>query len=125
MGSDFSFVLIPFISFHFNPHSPCGERLAMVLHLVITKNDFNPHSPCGERHIKESPLIVEIFDFNPHSPCGERHNSIKSINRNKKFQSTLPVWGATSTIICTINYIFISIHTPRVGSDNVSGWLKE
>ena len=41
-----------------------------------------------------------------------------------EFQSTRPVWGVTwRTYICIISYN-ISIHTPRVGRDAVSGCLK-
>ena len=34
-----------------------------------------------------------------------------------KFQSTLPVWGATSAFHGRRYIFFISIHAPRVGSD--------
>ena len=35
----------------------------------------------------------------------------------QKFQSTLPVWGATTVGVDPHNSITISIHAPRVGSD--------
>ena len=35
-----------------------------------------------------------------------------------KFQSTLPVWGATKILITEEMIYNISIHAPRVGSDN-------
>ena len=35
-------------------------------------------------------------NFNPRSPCGERHRGDNSQQGFLKFQSTLPVWGATS-----------------------------
>ena len=78
---------------HFNPHSPCGERLAAAGDYML-RYDFNPHSPCGERPItlSESAANFEFQStlplrgatrvhrrwfarcryFNPHSPCGER-----------------------------------------------------
>ena len=44
------------------------------------------------------------------------------------FQSTLPVWGATSVIAIALSCFSISIHAPRVGSDlGASGghpWLR-
>ena len=57
---------------------------------------FNPRSPCGERQLRQR---VEQLgkNFNPRSPCGERHLSCKLKSGRKIFQSTLPVWGATST----------------------------
>ena len=55
--------------------------------------------------------------FNPRSPCGERPSPADSSCRPLRFQSTLPVWGATY-INPAIQPIFdISIHAPRVGSD--------
>ena len=35
-------------------------------------------------------------DFNPRSPCGERPRSFSRFYKRFGFQSTLPVWGATS-----------------------------
>ena len=37
-----------------------------------------------------------------------------------KFQSTLPAWGATSTICIERTIVTISIHAPRVGSDYIA-----
>ena len=93
-GSDNSRAVgFPF-KIHFNPRSPCGERLlpiAFSLALVY----FNPRSPCGERLI-----LWEVhscnFNFNPRSPCGERPGLGSSFVRRFGFQSTLPVRGATS-----------------------------
>ncbi len=34
---------------YFNPCSPCGERLCLVLHFGVIILYFNPCSPCGER----------------------------------------------------------------------------
>ena len=56
-------------------------------------------------------------DFNPRSPCGERLP--ESVNNLfiTTFQSTLPVWGATTMPTLSSGWISISIHAPRVGSD--------
>ena len=40
-------------------------------------------------------------------------------NMTFKFQSTLPVWGATTGVAALTKASVISIHAPRVGSDNV------
>ena len=58
--------------------------------------------------------------FNPRSPCGERHSYMLTIRIPKIFQSTLPVWGATKRVVRHILIVHISIHAPRVGSDNFS-----
>ena len=78
-------------------------------------------------------------DFNPRSPCGERPSSVWEIRVARSFQSTLPVWGATTRFsvgACwrrfqstlpvwgatqdhpgKVGLDGISIHAPRVGSD--------
>ena len=66
--------------------------------------------------------------FNPRSPCGERliHGTI--ITPHKRFQSTLPVWGATQPLRRRRELLQISIHAPRVGSDmvlHILGYIKE
>ena len=102
---------------HFNPHSPCGERRIIILMFAPHYRDFNPHSPCGERQPKlcqhtgcrhfnphspcgerplpDTPHGGAQHHFNPHSPCGERPRLTGSALTDRRFQSTLPVWGAT------------------------------
>ena len=70
-GSDVYQACVLFCHWYFNPHSPCGERRATAW-CKGAGTDFNPHSPCGERQI----LIIND------ARCG-------------KFQSTLPMRGAT------------------------------
>ena len=57
---------------HFNPRSPCGERQARHCH-YRSQNHFNPRSPCGERRLTAASALKSIL-----------------------FQSTLPMWGATT-----------------------------
>ena len=38
---------------YFNPRSPCGERLFLLISGGGV-NDFNPRSPCGERQPHEA-----------------------------------------------------------------------
>ena len=100
----------------FNPHSPCGERLvvcnldryrlAISIHTPHAGSDqrggekiaacyyFNPHSPCGER-LCIFVLLQGSSHFNPHSPCGERRLRRSPAGGAAKFQSTLPMRGAT------------------------------
>ena len=56
-------------------------------------------------------------DFNPRSPCGERRFIRHVFADSRLFQSTLPVWGATRWRYCKCQWQRISIHAPRVGSD--------
>ena len=41
-------------------------------------------------------LSADYLDFNPRSPCGERQCLKFSTIKAFKFQSTLPLWGATA-----------------------------
>ena len=58
--------------------------------------------------------------FNPRSPCGERPPIQEDSQKTSQFQSTLPVWGATSALFRIVASAAISIHAPRVGSDDAS-----
>ena len=104
----------------FNPHSPCGERPALIW--TSTTNclfqstlpmrgatpafryvrgctiNFNPHSPCGERLPQRHPHSASGKYFNPHSPCGERPPSAPVSPLRPEFQSTLPMRGATYAV---------------------------
>ena len=60
-----------------------------------------------------------IPDFNPHSPCGERPPYRPRCRIKARFQSTLPLRGATETAHLRITEHHISIHTPLAGSDSL------
>ena len=103
---------------HFNPRSPCGERLLRQADLLIgilisihapragsdcfntvlslPPLNFNPRSPCGERPVALWAAATGQ-NFNPRSPCGERLSRYLQDNGIVSFQSTLPVRGATAT----------------------------
>ena len=79
--------------------------------------DFNPRTPCGVRHLPFWQNAFGKIDFNPRTPCGVRPHIYIYVNRKNKFQSTHPVWGATSHRRSRSCYRPISIHAPRVGCD--------
>ena len=87
---------------------------------IILVPKISIHAPrVGSDSLVTEPAWLSI-NFNPRSPCGERlwhniHLSIFCI-----FQSTLPVWGATATVLAAVPAAVISIHAPRVGSDRDS-----
>ena len=94
VGSDRGGAIVPPLFLYFNPRSPCGERRRSTSGWR-TRTDFNPRSPCGERpHIENFHRILN------------------------QFQSTLPVWGATLSVLSMRRASLISIHAPRVGSDS-------
>ena len=58
--------------------------------------------------------------FYPRSPRGERLSAAPLARREASpFLSTLPAWGATWYYLVVNNHSLISIHAPRVGSDNL------
>ena len=103
----------------FNPRSPCGERPPSCpgAPLGIT---FQSTLPVWGATFREGVEIHGFLYFNPRSPCGERHlaphhtsplgkisihaprvgsdgRDSSTIAAHGRFQSTLPVWGATTT----------------------------
>ena len=123
------------ISIH-TPHAGSDRRTQLGRHVG---GHFNPHSPCGERHDNGQLYHVDFFisihtphagsdlyqplwrdgraHFNPHSPCGERPTIFLTIAPNPRFQSTLPMRGATPDVGRQLGQAQISIHTPHAGSD--------
>ena len=55
--------------------------------------------------------------FNPRPPCGGRRICIPPSSIRERFQSTPPVWGATTGCPHRTQGAKISIHAPRVGGD--------
>ena len=101
---------------NFNPRAPCGARPTRK-HGYRMVHDFNPRAPCGARPTRRGTSTSDQ-DFNPRAPCGARHGCNRG-RRNHgnfnprapcgarrgedgaavyvcRFQSTRPVWGATS-----------------------------
>ena len=64
----------------------CGLSLAW---------NFNPRTPCGVRPGGPRTSAATPY-FNPRTPCGVRPGSSSSSLIASAFQSTHPVWGATS-----------------------------
>ena len=82
------------------------DRYEVSIHAPRVGSDFS------RRRRKRS-----VHSFNPRSPCGERPNHLSSCTTIGRFQSTLPVWGATETGGKEAQEQYVSIHAPRVGSD--------
>ena len=126
----------------FNPRSPCGERLPTGKS-GSNCTYFNPRSPCGER-LTRAPSRWSWMMISIHAPrvgsdawwlsrdtwalsfqstlpvWGATLRTITRTQKSTLFQSTLPVWGATAGVPASNIDILISIHAPRVGSDDGS-----
>ncbi len=79
---------------------------------------FNPRSPCGERlYVCRPPAPMAFISI--HAPRVGSDVAVDKLELTEtKFQSTLPVWGATRYILSLEGDRVISIHAPRVGSDD-------
>ena len=142
VGSDaFSICTLPPATRHFNPRSPCGER-PVGASIEIAKLCISIHAPRVGSDPTWSARLPNLKNFNPRSPCGERRLTPRPSQQPRRFQSTLPVWVATSLhrswTVPHRNFNprspcgerhplqprqsilgHISIHAPRVGSDMI------
>ena len=92
-GSDSIKSISAFISLHFNPRSPHGERQRCVFGMA-SGGYFNPRSPHGERPANAAAL--------PSCIC-------ISIHAPRTGSDDIVEWGGADELI--------SIHAPRTGSD--------
>ena len=103
-------------SCYFNPRSPCGERHTKAgLSQRFTR--ISIHAPRAGSDPTSKKSLGVILYFNPRSPCGERRRATRWQRSTARFQSTLPVRGATTSHALAEEYREISIHAPRAGSD--------
>ena len=102
----------PFISIH----APRVGSDCFCVRIATEAFNFNPRSPCGERLLIDHQNFF-CFLFQSTLPVwGATSRSLIDF-LSAKFQSTLPVWGATKPRGRLGQIILISIHAPRVGSD--------
>ena len=126
--------------YDFNPRSPDGERREVAVEYSL-RDEFQSTLPgwgATGKTVSETPKAGRISihaprmgsdyrashspdmrrDFNPRSPDGERRCYIcgRPIDYTL-FQSTLPGWGATHSRGQSRIPDHISIHAPRMGSD--------
>ena len=103
-------------------HAPRGGSDRSGTQRRSTGHYFNPRSPWGER-LDAAGAAVGHRNFNPRSPWGERLDGKTESVAQGPFQSTLPVGGATDIIQHIRQWLIISIHAPRGGSDT-SGMIS-
>ena len=70
-----------------------GATLTVVI--VLAWEMISIHAPRVGSDVPEGERRNHKCNFNPRSPCGERQPSVPVFSNSIKFQSTLPVWGAT------------------------------
>ena len=77
---------------------------------------FNPRSPWGERQCF-SQFVILFHRFQSTLPVGGATDDSYFEQEAMEFQSTLPVGGATRAVFASASVHKISIHAPRGGSD--------
>ena len=92
----------------------CGQFLCTGgISIHAPRGGSDPLLPCW---------LASSSDFNPRSPWGERHDFFLEMIKKARFQSTLPVGGATTIREQFKLVLYISIHAPRGGSDKARVW---
>ena len=81
--------------------------------------DFNPRSPCGERHREQRKKAATIL-ISIHAPHAGSDGLLRQVDFwRSRFQSTLPMRGATKGKHPDKALTYISIHAPHAGSDDL------
>ena len=123
---------------NFNPHSPCGERQYAYRHPSV-KVEISIHTPLAGSDEAGAAVLVKADVISIHTPlagsdsllCGRyQYNKFQStlplrgatpasrrLRDMIEFQSTLPLRGATHLLPGQPRGKPISIHTPLAGSD--------
>ena len=77
-------------------HAPLVGSDDVVREGIKLVSDISIHAPLvGSDKVIASPNNL-VFYFNPRSPCGERPLASSAFSASHSFQSTLPLWGATT-----------------------------
>ncbi len=139
MGSDLPALRPPRRPTSFNPRPPHGER-RYPAGLSAQSIQVSIHAPRMGSDLPSLTCASWFGCFNPRPPHGERHQMPRWCARRPEFQSTPPAWGATGIGQKTaVKLVFqstppawgatrqnaavhlpgnVSIHAPRMGSDD-------
>ena len=137
-GSDASGRSCPDSPWNFNPRSPCGERPANIsCSATVTEfqstlpvrgatvyragcvdaTNISIHAPRAGSDLFMASNILIVF-ISIHAPRAGSDSCRRRRDRTvSRFQSTLPVRGATRQHLQSPRPLRISIHAPRAGSD--------
>ena len=110
---------------NFNPHSPCGERQYAYRHPSV-KVEISIHTPLAGSDEAGAAVLVKADVISIHTPLAGSDSLLCGRYQYNKFQSTLPLRGATQIITIYTSQEKIPIHTPLAGSDHAGtarkGW---
>ena len=105
------------ITSYFNPRSPCGERRLFRPMRIPACRRISIHAPRVGSDCRRAYAELGGVKFQSTLPVWGATRRICRIFFKIVFQSTLPVWGATPRSLYSGIQCEISIHAPRVGSD--------
>ena len=121
-GSDQGHSVVEFTYTYFNPRSPYGERPCATWQARGTTN-FNPRSPYGERRTYGI-FYTSDERFQSTLPIRGATSCRSPVRKLSEFQSTLPIRGATRPVAQVLLGEGISIHAPHTGSDRAAPHTK-
>ena len=101
-------------------HAPLTGSDRCITDSVCTHRYFNPRSPYGERRSRQW-IFAFVVRFQSTLPLRGATTSPKLVISADIFQSTLPLRGATHKSSFTTTLLAISIHAPLTGSDRRPG----
>ena len=106
-----------YLLLYFNPRSPHGERLVQELRDLV-QGDFNPRSPHGERRFNcdDTDLTLVISIHAPRMGSDSSSDTGAQSQQSRKFQSTLPAWGATKHVLSILSLMEFQSTLPAWGA---------
>ena len=82
---------------HFNPRSPCGERLLLLRNIIMVWLKISIHAPRVGSDDAHADVATDLLEFQSTLPVwGATCMNVRTTTPHV-FQSTLPVWGATAS----------------------------
>ena len=116
MGCDWSFRIERKTVFSFQSTHPVWDATRPCTLRGCSKEISIHASRMGCDNRGESNLLL-LLDFNPRIPYGMRQKRTRNVRENHAFQSTHPVWDATTFRLSAVPKEIISIHASRMGCD--------
>ena len=106
---------------NFNPRCPCGQRLLIKLYNFNELSISIHAARVGSDHLcHEAVTFHTAISIHAARVGSDRPGGRGFSNSFRKFQSTLPVWAATTSNDFKVKDSSISIHAARVGSDGIT-----
>ena len=103
---------------NFNPRIPYGMRPGWLTLSMLLLLNFNPRIPYGMRRLRYCDAIA-LWEFQSTHPVWDATSAGKAILSGLLFQSTHPVWDATTIQTEGMTNARISIHASRMGCDRM------